>query len=234
MLLQAITLFHVVTGTVVLFVAPAALLARKGGRWHRRWGITFASAMAGVLVTAAFMWQSHGHVFLLVLDVVCAYLVFEGFRVILRRKRRAENAVADRIDVGAASLVLVCAIALFVLAATAQTPLMRGIASVLVGLGAIAAVFAALDLRAVLARVQTRLGSLLLHISAMIAAYISAVTAFCVINFHGVPMNLRWIVPSALGSIVIAYFSTQYRLKFARAKRAARAESMPLEGNLAG
>jgi hypothetical protein len=67
----------------------------------------------------------------------------------------------------------------------------------------------------------------------MISAYISAVTAFCVINFHGVPMNLRWIVPSALGSIVIAYYSTQYRLKFARAKHAALGEALPLEGNLA-
>jgi len=80
---------------------------------------------------------------------------------------------------------------------------------------AIAATFAVLDLRAVVVRVQTRLGSLLLHISAMVAAYISAVTAFCVINFHGVPMNLRWLVPSVLGSVVIAYFSMQYRLHFA-------------------
>lgn len=228
MLGNAITFFHVATGTVVLVVAPAALLTRKGGRWHRRWGAVFGWAMAAVLATAAFMWQAQGHVFLLVLDVVCAYLVFEGFRVIMRLRRKTANARADRFDVVAAMLVLVSALALFAIALTAQTPLMKSIASVLIGLGAIAAVFAALDLRAVLGRVQTRLGTLLLHISAMMAAYISAVTAFCVINFHGVPMALRWIVPSVLGSIVIAYFSTQYRLRFARmrgAKPAVRARA---------
>ena len=220
---SAIVFFHVLTGTIVLFVAPAALLTRKGGRWHRRWGQIFTAAMAVVLVSAAFMWQAQGHVFLLVLDFVCAYLVFEGFRVIARRRRRTPDRVADRIDVGAAVVILVCSTALVALAATARTPLMHDIASVLVGLAAIAAVFALLDLRAVVARVQTRLGSLLLHISAMMAAYISAVTAFCVINFHGVPMNLRWIVPSVLGSVVIAYFSTQYRLKFAATRRSAEA-----------
>ena len=229
MLAAAITFFHVATGMVVLVVAPAALLTRKGGRAHRRWGAVFGWAMGGVLATAAFMWQAQGHVFLLVLDVVCAYLVFEGFRVILRLRRKTPSPRADRFDVVAAVLVLVSAATLFLLALTAQTPLMRSIASILIGLGAIAAIFAALDLRAVLGRVQTRLGSLLLHISAMMAAYISAVTAFCVINFHGVPMALRWIVPSALGSIVIAYFSTQYRLRFARVRKAA--DAAPVRAN---
>jgi hypothetical protein len=225
---RAIVLFHVVAGTIVLVVAPVALLALKGGRTHRRAGVAFASAMAVVLVTAAFMWQAKGHVFLLVLDVVCAYLVFEGFRVIARRRRVASDPIADRFDIAAAALVLVCAIALVAIALVAQTPLMRGIAGILIGLAAIAATFAALDLRAVAARVQTRLGSLLLHISAMMAAYISAVTAFCVINFHGVPMSLRWIVPSLLGSTIIAYFSMQYRLKFAAAKRSPKtARALP-------
>jgi hypothetical protein len=32
------TVLHVIFGTFVLAVAPAAMFARKGGRWHRRWG----------------------------------------------------------------------------------------------------------------------------------------------------------------------------------------------------
>jgi hypothetical protein len=48
--------------------------------------------------------------------------------------------------------------------------------------------------------------------TAMIAAYISAVTAFVVINAHGVPMQLRWIVPISIGTIVISIFATPYRL----------------------
>jgi hypothetical protein len=44
----------------------------------------------------------------------------------------------------------------------------------------------------------------------MIAAYVSAVTAFCVINFHGVPMFLRWFVPSAIGTIVIGRLTYEH------------------------
>ena len=40
-----VTLVHVVAGTLVLAVAPAAMIVRKGGRWHRRWGIAFMAAM---------------------------------------------------------------------------------------------------------------------------------------------------------------------------------------------
>jgi hypothetical protein len=50
------------------------------------------------------------------------------------------------------------------------------------------------------------------HFSAMIAAYISAVTAFVVINAHGVPMQLRWLVPISIGTLVISGFALPYRL----------------------
>jgi uncharacterized membrane protein len=214
--LPAITVVHVVAGTLVLVVAPAAIVARKGGRWHRAWGRAFAAAMAVVLATAAFMWETHGHLFLLFLDVVSAYLVFQGFRTIVRRRRRAPDARANRIDASAAWLTVLCAVALVVLGLTAHTPLMRSLEPVLFALGAIAAIFAFLDLRALVERRQSRLGSLLVHLSAMIGAYISAVTAFCVINFHGVPMGLRWLVPSVAGSVVIGAFSVAYRRKFSR------------------
>jgi hypothetical protein len=103
---------------------------------------------------------------------------------------------------------------------TARSPLMRSLEGVLFALGAIAAIFALLDLRALFERRQSRLGSLLVHLSAMIGAYISAVTAFCVINFHGVPMGLRWLVPSVAGSVVIGAFSVAYRRRFAKVAKA--------------
>ncbi len=211
-----VTLVHVVAGTLVLGVAPAAMIVRKGGRWHRTWGRIFASGMGVVLLSAAFMWQEHGHVFLLFLDAVSAYLVFAGFRTLARRRRRVRDARADALDAIAGAVVVLCAAALAVIAFTARTPLMHDLSAVLYALAAIAGAFAFLDLKAVIERRQTRLGSLLLHLSAMIGAYISAVTAFCVINFHGVPMGLRWLVPSVAGTLVIASFSVAYRRRFAR------------------
>jgi uncharacterized membrane protein len=222
----AITFLHVAAGTLVLVVAPAAMIARKGGRWHRAWGRAFAIAMAAVLVTAAFMWESHGHLFLLFLDVVSAYLIFEGYRTIARRRRRAPDARADRVDAIAAGCAVACGATLAGLGLTARTPLMHSLAGVLLSLGAIATIFAFLDLKAIVERRQSRLGSLLVHLSAMIGAYISAVTAFCVINFHGVPMGLRWLVPSLAGSLVIGGFSIIYRRRFASARRSSGVSSL--------
>ncbi len=221
-----ITGLHVVAGMLVLVVAPAALLVRKGGRWHRRWGFVFAAAMALVIATAAVMWIPHGHLFLLFLDVMSAYLIFAGLRVIARGRRKARNRVADGVDLAAAAAVLASGCTLIAIAASANTPLMRNLAPVLVALSAIGAAFAALDIKALGARSRSRLGSLLFHLSAMIGAYVSAVTAFCVINFHAVPMPLRWFVPSAVGSIVIGAFSATYRRRFAHAaERSASARS---------
>jgi uncharacterized membrane-anchored protein len=215
--LHAITLLHVVAGTFVLAVAPAAMIARKGGRWHRGWGIAFTTAMAFVLATAVFMWQAHGHLFLLFLDAVSAYLVFTGYRTISRRRRRAPDSREDHIDTLVAGGVAACAAVLVWLAVAARTPLVHDLAPVLVALACIALAFVGLDLKALFERRQSRLGSLLMHLSAMIGAYISAVTAFVVINAHGVPMGLRWLVPSVVGTVAIAAFSIVYRRRFAGA-----------------
>jgi len=221
------TLLHVVCGSFVLVVAPAAMLVRKGGRWHRRWGTAFMVAMSGVLFTAGFMWQAKGHIFLLALALVSAYLVFNGFRIIARR-RRADDTLDNTIDIAAAGVTVVAGGWLIVIAATATGDLMRSLAPIMAGLGVVAVIFALNDVRGVLGP-RTRVGAVIAHLSAMIAAYISAVTAFVVINAHGVPMELRWLVPIGIGTLVISAFSLPYRLpkggaaalgaRFARSKR---------------
>ena len=99
---------------------------------------------------------------------------------------------------------------LLAIALGARSELMRSLAPIIGALGIVAISFAANDVRGLI-RAPSRIGWLLAHFSAMIAAYISAVTAFVVINVHAVPMGLRWIVPSALGSLLIATYSMRYR-----------------------
>jgi hypothetical protein len=205
------TVLHVICGTFVLGVAPAAMLARKGGRWHRRWGTAFMLAMSVVLFTAGFMWQPKGHVFLFALALVSGYLVFNGYRIIARRRRNRPDELDDVIDIAAAALAVAAGVWLVIIAATAPGALMRSLAPIMAGLGVVAAAFAFNDVRGILGP-RSRIGWLIAHFSAMIAAYISAVTAFVVINAHGVPMELRWLVPIGLGTLVITAFSLPYRL----------------------
>ncbi len=205
-----VTIVHVVAGSVVMLVAPAALFVRKGGRWHRRWGHAFAIAMAVVLLSASFMWESKGHLFLFVLSLVSAYLIFSGYRIVRRRRRRERDGRDDAFDLATAGLACASGLWLVAIALGARNELMRSLAPIVGALGVVAISFAANDVRG-LVRKPSRIGWLLAHFSAMIAAYISAVTAFVVINVHAVPMSLRWIVPSALGSLLIASYSIRYR-----------------------
>jgi len=216
---SAVTLVHIAAGTVALVVAPAALVARKGGVWHRRTGAAFMYAMAGVTLTAAAMWQAKGHTFLLFLDIVSLYFVVSGYRVLIRRRRDGRDFRADGLDLAIAVAALACGLALIALGAAAATPLLRSLAAVFLGLGAIGAIFASLELFAIGLGPKTKFGWLFYHLSAMLSAYISATTAFVVINAHGVPMLERWLVPVALGTATIVAFSVKYRVRFWRAAR---------------
>ena len=103
-------------------------------------------------------------------------------------------------------MAVLAGVAAAYLGGTAATPLMVSIKPALIGIGAIAIAFAMNDVLGFTGP-RLRLGWLLSHFAGMIAAYISAVTAFIVINAHDVPMLLRWAVPSALGATTIAGFT---------------------------
>lgn len=219
------TVLHVAFGTLALIVAPAAMLVRKRGAWHRRWGVAFTLAMGVVLFSAGFLWQAKGHLFLVPLSGVSAFLIFNGWRSIARHKRRRRDEIEDRIDVLADCGAIAAGIATAYIGGTAATPLLISIKPALITIGGIAVAFAVNDMVG-FKQPRLKTGWLLGHFSAMIAAYISAVTAFIVINAHQVPMMLRWIVPSAVGVSIIAYWSMK-TIKFTLPARTPRAATRP-------
>lgn len=163
-------------------------------------------SMAIVLCTAGVMWQAKGHVFLVPLGFVSAYLIFNGWRVIARRKRKERGSVDDRVDMLAACGVIAAGLVTAYIGARADTPLLLSIRPALYGIGGIACCFGVNDLVG-FRQPRSRHGWVLAHLAAMIAAYISATTAFLVINAHHVPMILRWLVPSVVGIGFIATYS---------------------------
>jgi uncharacterized membrane protein len=200
-----LTAVHVIFGTLALAAAPAALLVRKGGTWHRRFGWAFGLTMAVVLLSAGFMWQAKGHVFLVPLGIISGYLVINGYRVTARRRRRPASRFQDGADIAAAVAVIAAGLGAAYLAIWPSSALLRSIAPALLGIGAIGISFGLNDVLGFFGS-RMRTGWLLAHFAALIAAYISAVTAFLVINAHHAPMLLRWILPSALGgSVIVAY-----------------------------
>lgn len=228
------TWLHVAAGAFVLAITPAALFVPLGGRWHRRIGAAFAIAMGIVLISALFMWQPKGHVFLFALVFVSAYLIYNGVRVVERRRRRARDPLDDGVDAASAAVAALSGVWLFGLAATAATDEMRSLVPVLYGLGAIAIAFALNDVHGLIRGRRQRIGWLLAHLSAMLSAYVSGVTAFVVINAHHVPMLLRWSVPIGMGTLVITAYSIRYRLAAAKANRRYRARAPSISASVPG
>ena len=212
------TVLHVFFGTVALAAVPAALVARKGGAWHRQAGAVFTVSMFVVLLSAGFLWQAKGHLFLVPLAAVSAYLIFNGWRVIARRRRPKPDQIEDRIDMLAAWGAIAAGASIAYLGGTAATPLMLSIQPALLGIGSIAIAFGTNDLLGFRSP-RMRAGWLLAHLAAMLAAAISAVTAFVVINAHEVPMGLRWLLPSSLGAAAIVAYSLRVLLPGLRAGR---------------
>ena len=200
-----LTVLHVVFGTVALVAVPVALFVRKGGWWHRRAGAVFTLSMFVVLLSAAFLWQAKGHLFLVPLGFVTAYLIFNAWRVIARR-RRGPDAIDDAVDRLAAAAVILAGLATAAIGIFPSTQLVVSIQPALIAIGAIGICFGLNDLLGFRAP-RSRPGWQFAHLSAMIASYISATTAFLVINAHHVPMMIRWLVPSSIGALAIALYS---------------------------
>jgi uncharacterized membrane protein len=205
-----VTWLHVLCGSIVLAIAPLAMIVRKGGRLHNRAGAIFIACMGGVAATALFMWQKKGHLFLVFLDIVVIYLFVYGYRV-LNRRRHGFSPADDRIDYALALAVIAGSGLTIWVGFGIDTPLMRDLRWVLAMLGGIGIWFGAWDIYSLATHRLTKTGWMFLHFTAMIAAYVSAVTAFIVINGHSVLMLVRWMAPISIGTIIILYFQFTMR-----------------------
>ena len=98
---RAVLTIHILFGAVALFVAPAAMLTRKGGLWHRRWGKIYFWSMAVVAVTAVGLSLIRSGLFFLLVALFSFYLAFTGYRVLYRKIPRQRATKTDWIAVSA-------------------------------------------------------------------------------------------------------------------------------------
>ena len=198
--IRAMLLVHIAAGSLALVIAPLAMIARKGGAWHRRWGSVFVIAMATVSLTAFGLGPYFADLFLVAVGVLSGYLVFGAWRA-----ARAHDRVAP-VDVVAAAAVLVAGCALLVLAVLQHS----AFAAVLAMFGAISVFLGAKDLYRV-SRPAPRKAWMYRHLTLMLAAYIAAVTAFSAVNLHAIPLVARWAWPTVIGTLLITWANVHYR-----------------------
>ena len=206
---QAALIIHILFGSVALFVAPAAMLTRKGGSWHRRWGIVFFWSITAVAVTAVVMSFIRSGLFFLLIALFSFYLALTGYRVLYRKTPKQP---AGKTDWAAASAMLLGSLALIVYGV--YRLLSSGLGIVAIVFGVIGLLLAMADVRDFRRHPADKMAWWYSHMIRMLSAYIAAVTAFSVVNMKFLPVVPRWLWPTLIGTAGIVIWTRYYRRKF--------------------
>ena len=84
-LFSILRIIHISAGILAFIVAPVALISKKGGDYHRKWGKVFFWSMTVVAITAVIMAPMHDNLFLTLIAVFSFYLAFSGYRALYRK-----------------------------------------------------------------------------------------------------------------------------------------------------
>jgi len=217
---------HISAGTLALVLAPLAMLTVKGGRAHRLWGKIYFWSMAVVASTAVGMGLWRPKIFLALLAVFSFYMAFAGYRA-LSRKRPAQGQGAAALDWAAALVTFAVSAVLVVLGLVRPGPSWQRLGIVPVVFGALGMILAGLDIGKFVRPPADRNAWWFAHMGGMLGSYIATVLAFSVVNFTFLPIAVRWLWPTVIGTPLIAVWVAYYRVRFRRTPTA-RIEAAPV------
>ena len=212
---------HVAAGSVALVVAPLAMLARKGGDWHRRWGKVFFYGMIPVCATAITLGILNPKNFWLTLVAVFSfYMIASGYRSLYLKKMH-RGLRPTRVDITLHGIAGVVNGGL----------LIWGLAHLILG---------SFNTQAVLFTVFGLIGTIMVlngflkfyrrrhdkrewlygHISGFIGGYLATLSAFSAVNLTMIePMWLQWLWPVILGAPLVAFWIWRLQKRFANGER---------------
>lgn len=207
---------HIAAGFSAFVLAPVALVAAKGGKQHRRWGMAYLWAMGIVAGTALPMALYRPVLFLALVAVFSFYAAFSGYRI-TKLKDLARSGRAQAVDWFAAA---------FTFGASACLAGFGAFRPALVQhMGIVAIVFGLLGMRLAVAEIwkfvkkpKEKMFWWYTHLGNFIGSYIAAWTAFLVTNIHPqepLLSRLVWLLPTALGVPAIVATTAYYKRKFA-------------------
>lgn len=211
---------HIVAGGSAFVLAPLALVTAKGGKAHRLWGKIYFWAMAVVAASAVVMSAYRPILFLALVAVFSFYAAFSAYRV-LGQKQAAQGAKVVRpLDWAAALVTFAASLGLGVIGALRPAWVS--------GLGIPAMVFGVIGMRLACGSMwrfthqpAEKMFWWYSHLQGMMASYIAAWTAFCVVTIgprlHGAWWV--WVVPTAVGVPAIVLTTAYYKRKFGGGKK---------------
>lgn len=206
-------MLHIAGGALSLLSGLGAMVTSKGSTLHRRFGKIYFYSMTAVFVGALATAIGHHRDFLLMVAFFSYYLTVRGYRILYLKKLHLGQrpAALDWI------IIAVSAVFIVSLLGWGAWALMQGAGMGIVGIafGAIGSTFLWKDIRSFRIPPQEKMHWWYGHINAMGGSYISAVTAFVVVNIQIGQLNwLLWLLPSVIGGTMIGRTIRHYRKKF--------------------
>lgn len=214
-MLQSILTLHALAGFFAFVVAPLAMIAHKGGDWHRRWGKAYFYAMAVVVVTAITAGLMRPNWLMVLVAVFSFQLVASGYRALfLKRLHEGQRPGGwDTLLMGAGILVngglFMWGLIHLMLGHRTGGPI------IFLVFGTIGLLFVWRDYRRFFKTSHDKREWLYAHMTGFLGGYIATVSAFSAVNLSMIkPMWLQWLWPTVLGAPLIALWVGYYRKRF--------------------
>ncbi len=196
-LLKISLVIHIIAGFSALISGLVAILSKKGAKTHILSGRIYFWGMVTVAITAVVLAVFKELTFLFSIAVFSFYLTFTGYRAVKDKKGNANW--LDWTVMAVTSLMNIYMISTLNV--------------ILVVFGVINLVNISTDIRFFMAKNPAKHFWLIRHIGKMCGAYIATVTAFLVTNVHFLPEVFIWLLPTVIGTPLIAYTTKKYTPK---------------------
>ena len=197
--IQILIYLHATFGGVALVSGLISMIAKKGNQIHKKSGLWFYYSMllsGGLALFVTFL-PNHENPFLFAVGVFSLYFVISGYRA-LNFKQSQLNLTKDK---WIALVLLITGVLMILL----PVLILKKIDIVLAVFGTMSLYFSIKDLLLFKTPEKLRKSWLKLHLGKMIGGYISAATAFVVVNQFFTSLY-SWFAPGIIGSSIIIYW----------------------------
>lgn len=198
-LIRFLVYVHATFGGIALLAGLFALIAKKGKAIHKKSGLLFFYSMlvSAFIALVVAMLPNHFNPFLFAIGIFSSYFLLSGYRSI-KFKQNTHNYIPDKIIA-----IAILATGLYMIVWPIITK--HQINIVLLVFGSMSIAFGISDLLAFRDTSQLKKRWLKMHLGKMTGGYISAVSAFFVVN-NVLPGVWNWFTPGIIGSIYISYW----------------------------
>jgi uncharacterized membrane protein len=206
-------ILHIAAGTVALLSGLVAMLASKGHHVHRLAGKVYFGGMTTIFVTALVMALGRQLDFLLMVAFFSYYMTVRGYRILSLKKLNQ----GQRFSTLDWIIALFAGIFIIGLLGWGGWSFLRGnnMGLVAITFGLIGISFLIRDVRTLFNPPKEKMHWWYGHISSMGGSYISAITAFVVVNIRLANYQWAlWILPALIGGALISKTIRKYKLKF--------------------